>query len=289
MGEGSVPFAGGGYVTPFFDTARVEALAATLAQIVKPGNTVLELGAGAGNISLIAARYAKRVIAVEDDDSLHAIFASMLGSSTLTNIELVKPRTLLQFEPSETVDVLICELLSPALLAQPQAPVLNKFLRYLKPGGAVLPYGLTNMVTLVEAEFAPYGIPFRFPYRERDDLPMSSPKTAPVVLNQFAFVEGLPEQVHEHLTVTAIAGGICNAIRVESIVSIGADLAIKGSPILCTPLVVPLLENVPMAAGRRYHVEIAYEHALDVTDHPRFTATIEPANTEFSRRGTAAA
>jgi predicted RNA methylase len=289
MGEGSVPFAGGGYVTPFFDTARVEALAATLARVVKPGDTVLELGPGSGNISLIAAQYAKRVIAVEDDDSLHAIFASMLGSSTLTNIELVKPRTLLQFEPSETVDVLICELLSPALLAQPQAPVLNKFLRYLKPGGTVLPYGLTNTATLVEAEFAPYGIPFRFPYRERDDLPMSSPKTAPVVLNQFAFVEGLPEQVHEHVTMTAIAGGICNAIRVESIVSVGADLAIKGSPILCTPIVVPLLADVPMVASQRYHVEIAYEHARDVTDHPRFTATIEPADTEFSRRGTAAA
>lgn len=289
MGEAGVPFAGGGYVTPFFDTVRVEALAAALAQIVKPSDTVLELGAGAGNISLIAAHHARRVVAVEDDDSLHAIFAAMLGSSALANVELVKPQTLMEFEPSETVDVLICELLSPALLLQPQAPVINRFLRHLKPGGTVLPHGITNMVTLVEADFTPYGIPFRFPYRERDDLPTSSPKTAPAVLNRFIFAQGLPEQVREHVTVTAIAGGFCNAIRVESIVSIGADHAIKGSPILCTPIVVPLPEDVSLVAGRRYDVEIAYEHASDFTDHPRFAAAVRPADNELARRAGAAA
>jgi predicted RNA methylase len=276
MASERVSFAGGGYVSPFFDEERIAAVDSTLAEMVKPDHTVLEVGAGAGNISLIAAQYAKRVIAVEDDESLNAIFAAMLERSALAHVELMKVARLADFKPAEQVDILICELLSPALLLQPQAPALNGFLKYLKPGGAVVPHGITNMITLVQSDFAPYGIPFRFPYREREDLTVSSPKTAATVLNQFAFAEGLPDDVQETVSVTAIAGGICNAVRIESVVNIGPDRAIKGRPILCTPIVVPLSDDVMLAAGQQYDVDIAYQHATDLTDHPKFAASIRP-------------
>jgi hypothetical protein len=110
-----------------------------------------------------------------------------------------------------------------------------------------------------------------------------------MVLNRFIFAHGLPNHVREQVSVTAIAGGICNAIRVESLINIDADHAIKGSPILSTPIVMPLAEDVSIVAGRRYDVEITYEHAPDVTDHPRFTATLQPADDELARRANAAA
>jgi predicted RNA methylase len=277
MAGQTIPFAGGGYVTPFYDDARVRAMDAGFSRSISQSHSVLEVGAGSGNLSFIAAQYAGEVVGVEDDDSLVAIFASMLETFGKGNVELVKADNLHEYKPERTFDVLICEIVSAGLLLQPQAPLLNRYLKYLKPGGQVFPHGITNSITLVEADFAPYGIPFRFAYREREDLPVSTTKSATTLLNSFVFTEGLPGAVKKSVITTAISSGTCNAIRIESIINVSAEIAINGRPTLCPPVVVPLPDDMVLVAGRQYEVEISYEHASDVIDHPQVHTVIREA------------
>lgn len=54
-------------------------------------------------------------------------------------------------------DAVICDVLSTCLLQQPMAPILNNFLRQLRPTEIVIPMEICNFCSLVEADFAPAG------------------------------------------------------------------------------------------------------------------------------------
>jgi 16S rRNA (adenine1518-N6/adenine1519-N6)-dimethyltransferase len=64
------------------------AQAIVLAAGIQPGEVVVEIGAGLGALTLVAASRAERVIAVELDRGVHAALRGILESSGVSNVEL---------------------------------------------------------------------------------------------------------------------------------------------------------------------------------------------------------
>ena len=110
------------------DRERTEALMAAVERAVRPGDTVVEPGAGSGILSLAAAAAgAARVYAVE----LDPLLAGWLGQSVALNgfsdrITVVAGNAL-SVDLPRPADVVVAELIDTGLIDEVQVPVLNAF------------------------------------------------------------------------------------------------------------------------------------------------------------------
>jgi predicted RNA methylase len=267
--DSSAAFPGGGYITPFLDERRRDAFASALREVIRFDDLVMDVAAGTGALSLLAARHSRSVLALEDDERLAYIGNSMIaGSPYGGRIEQIVVPDLLRYEPPRLADVLICEVLSAGLLQQPQAPLLNHYLQFLRPGGLVVPAAITNLISMVHADFNPCGIGFKYPFRERTDLLRPVTKSEHKVLNSFAFDQPLPRDVRVSVAVEATVSGTVNALRIETHVALTGKVSLSDSDTLCPALIVPLSQEVEVVRNARYDVAMQYAHAMDVVDGP---------------------
>ena len=131
---------------------RLDQFAKAIASRVKPGDTVLDIGAGSGILSFLACQAgARRVYAIEATESLE--FARLLAAHNgfLDRIEFIgKPST--QVVLPERVDVIVGDIHDTFGL-QPRG--LGSFVdareRFLKPGGTLIPSGIQLMAVPVDA------------------------------------------------------------------------------------------------------------------------------------------
>ncbi len=219
----------------------------------------MEVASGTSPLSILAAQYASRIVAIEDDLEMFEIAKQMIASATnIDNIEIRLVDTLEDTMLHEMFDCLICEVLSAGLLLQPQVKLQNQFLQYLKPKGVTIPCGITNLVSLVVANFEPLGIHFRYPFREREDLECPILKTNNVILNDFCFNEQLPIEVTAQARVTAINSGLANALRFETVVHVSEEVSVSGTP----------------TSGQEYELNLQYNHAEEMIDIPNIEISI---------------
>ena len=130
---------------------RLDQFAKAIASRVKPGDTVVDLGAGSGILSFLACQAgARRVYAIEAGASLE--FARLLAASNgfQDRLEFIgKPST--QVVLPERVDAIVSDIHDTFGL-QPQglASFVDARERFLKPGGTLIPCGIQLMVVPVE-------------------------------------------------------------------------------------------------------------------------------------------
>ncbi len=136
------------------DRIRTEAFQRALEAVVQPGDVVLDVGAGTGILSLLAARAgAAKVYAVEQT-SIASLARRLIASNGFSDIVEVIPSDLVDVEPPEQVDVLVSEwlggfgidegLLEPVLIARD---------RWLKPEGVMIPAAVVAWTALVEDSY----------------------------------------------------------------------------------------------------------------------------------------
>jgi protein arginine N-methyltransferase 1 len=132
--------------------SRLDQFAAAIAARVRPGDTVVDLGAGSGILSFLACRAgARRVFAIESSPSLE--FARLLAARNgfADRMEFIgKPST--QVVLPERVDVIVGDIHDTFGL-QPMglAAMVDARDRFLKPGGALIPTSIRLMAVPVEA------------------------------------------------------------------------------------------------------------------------------------------
>lgn len=234
------------------DRSRTSAIFRALGQVLHPDTLFCELGCGSGIFSIFAARYAKKVYAIEIDPATARIAAANIAASPFADrIELIQGDAR-QVALPERVDVIFCEMMSIWAIEEPQVLVFNStHARLLKPGGLFLPQTIVNVV-----EVGFYN--FRFEDVEiRAATPLFAGISPPAVMtesrvaNRLDFSAPVSPDLGCELELPAIAEGVANCARLTSIVQMGPGVVFSGSDSLMPPTVVPLEEDILVRPGDR--------------------------------------
>ena len=122
------------------DRVRTEAFRRAIGTVVRPGDVVLDVGAGTGILSLFAAKAgAARVYAVER--TTVAVLAQELAAANgVAEIVQVIHGDVMDIELPERVDVIVSEWLGGFGIDEGMlVPVIAARDRWLKPGGVMIP------------------------------------------------------------------------------------------------------------------------------------------------------
>jgi len=136
------------------DRIRTEAFRRALETAVKPGDVVLDVGAGSGILSVFAARAgAARVYAVEQT-SVAVLAQQLAAANRVEEIVRVIHGDVLDIEPPERVDVVVSEWLGGFGIDEGMlVPVIAARDRWLKPGGVMIPHSVTAWAALVHDRY----------------------------------------------------------------------------------------------------------------------------------------
>lgn len=135
------------------DGVRMDAYARAIARVVKPGSVVVDIGAGTGIFSLLAARAgAKRVHAVDGNASVLLVPELAAANGFSDRIEVHHAMSF-DVELPERADVIVSDLRGSFPLYESHLETLaDAKERWLAPSGTLLPSHDDLFVALVESE-----------------------------------------------------------------------------------------------------------------------------------------
>jgi SAM-dependent methyltransferase len=168
------------------DPHRMDAYERAIRALVRPGDVVLDLGAGTGILALLAARAgAARVHAVESMP-IARLAAELARENRLDDRVTVHEADATRLDPVEPVDLVISDFLGCFLVDDDMIPAMAAAGRWVKPGGRFCPATVRLVVApFGDLAFAPiddladgfYGLTFHAAHRRavatayRADLP----------------------------------------------------------------------------------------------------------------------
>ena len=157
--------------TMICDRVRTDGFRRAIDSVVRPGDIVLDVGAGTGILSVFAARAgAARVYAVERT-AVAALAQELAAANGAAEIVQVIHGDVMDIELPERVDVIVSEWLGGFGIDEGMlVPVIAARDRLLKPGGVMIPRSVTAWAGLVHDRYLgetmgflrdnPYGLRF---------------------------------------------------------------------------------------------------------------------------------
>jgi protein arginine N-methyltransferase 1 len=248
------------------DEYRMSAFKAAINQAVFPGAKVVDLGGGTGVLSWFASTNASKVWCVElNPDLIREAERLLKLNPGSEKIELVHADAF-EYLPPEPVDVVICEMLHPAMLCEKQVHVIKSFKeRYLQRFGTSLPRFIPEAVLMAVQPlqqkhlfmdfYAPI-VQFQLPtYLQKDTTEFSSPQ----LYSTIDFVEAIADEFNWQGTFTLQKNGQVNALRfiTKNILAI----TIENNSFIEWQnhyLILPLAESIHAKADNRLHVSFNY-------------------------------
>ncbi len=242
------------------DRSRMEALHEAIDKTVEEGDTVADLGAGVGALSYMASKKAEQVYAVEVDREIHEKGQEIMQQENITNVEYIRGDAR-EVELPEEVDVVLCEMLDTALIAELQVPVMNHAFEELCASSAkAVPAKAKTTMCLIDADYEFYGGEFRIPHFEEYGSRESHTRSNEVTYHDVNFAEQNSDLVQETVRLEATETGLVNGIQLNTDVRFAEGMDLTGaSPWLNPPLNLPLDEDLELTKGDELSVEISYE------------------------------
>lgn len=245
------------------DEHRMNSFRDAIAEVVRSGMHVLELGAGTGVMSYFASQEGAYVTAVEREPGVLAAARMALTNAVGDKVRLVHAdaRT---YVPDEPVDVVICEMMHTGQFRERQVEVIGGFKeRYLKRFGAPLPRFIpeacVQAVQPIQQDFTFHGYAVAAPLFQ--DAFSVQPRTvelaAPRVFQQFFYDDPLPEICSADLEFVVERPGWLNAVRIITKNVLATRIAPPSSiDWLMGYLVVPL--TAPVFAEEQTRVRVSF-------------------------------
>jgi len=135
------------------DRPRTSAFEAAIAEVVKPGDVVIDVGAGTGILSIFAARAgARRVIAVERS-GMAQLARELIAHNGLQDVIEVFEGDAHDLVLDEKADVIVSEWLGHMAYVENMFDAVRAVRdAWLKPGGVMLPSGAQVFLAPIQAD-----------------------------------------------------------------------------------------------------------------------------------------
>ncbi|MET0285775.1 MAG: methyltransferase domain-containing protein [Polyangiales bacterium] len=245
------------------DARLLAAFREVILALVPEGSHVVELGGGTGVLSFFASQRARKVRCVERLPDTVATTRQLLRANGATAVEVVEADAL-NYLPDEPVDVLICELLYPALLREKQAQVLSAFkarhrVRFGRDVPLVIPEATQLAVQPVHQpyDFAGYHAPV--PLFFAPGAAANTQELGPAAL--YATLDYAHEyslRLHGDQRLRSERDGTLNALRFVTRNVLGA-LPRRSVDWAMHTLVLPLAEPLEVRRGQELRVTFEYD------------------------------
>ena len=244
-----------------FDRKRTTAFKRAIKASVRPGDVVVELGAGTGVLSLFAADAgAAKVYAVELDESNLRNLRATVDANGYADRVIVMPADATTVELPEPVDVIICEMIATALLEELQIPAMNNALGYAKPGARVVLQRYDIHGDLVDHKNDYYGKRFDVIRYEFPDKP--SLKSQPVTDRHTLAEVDFRQPIHDSLIAASfvlpvVRDGVVNGLRLSTNTIFADGSEFDFSISYSFPVILPVAET-EVERGDLFAVDISY-------------------------------
>lgn len=239
------------------DRKRTEGLRRVIEELVQPGMRVLDLGAGSGILSLLAARAGAIVTALEIQRA-PAELAQNLGTVYFPDRVTVIREEARQYKPEEPFDLILCEMIDTWLIRELQVQVMNHALEHcLAPGGQVMPLRACCYVEPVEVDYGVEGFEIPLPHYETSGMTVSKNIGERVQVKEFDFMTQEQPDVRLEASMSVFEYGVCNGLRLSMTVDLGAKLTLKGSDWFSPALILPVVPQ-PLTPGGELAIRIEY-------------------------------
>ncbi|MHA2004833.1 MAG: 50S ribosomal protein L11 methyltransferase [Candidatus Thorarchaeota archaeon] len=152
MDEYSTPFSILHAASLLSHRSRLSKFDEALKRVMTEDSYVVDLGTGTGVLAMMAARAgAKKVTAVEIDRISVEYAKNAIKQNGLEDVIEVVRSHYANFKPREKADIVTCEMLSSAMLVEPQVPASQWAMEsILKDKGILLPRSATVYIAPVE-------------------------------------------------------------------------------------------------------------------------------------------
>lgn len=155
------------------DIERTMTFKQSIHQTVRPGDTVLDAGAGSGILAFFAAQAgARKVIAVEVDQGLAHLIRQNAELNGLADVVEVICADVRDLPIADHVDVVIAEMIETWLLDELQIPALNALRRsgVISDRTKIIPQAYRAEISFGAVNFHRYGFEIPFPIHNWPDL-----------------------------------------------------------------------------------------------------------------------
>ncbi len=137
------------------DRVRTEAFRRAIESVVRPGDIVLDVGAGSGILSLFAARAGAACVYAVERTTVAAVAQGLAAANGAAEIVQVFHGDVMEIELPGRVDVIVSEWLGGFGIDEGMlGPVIAARDRWLKPGGVMIPRLVTAWTALVDDQYS---------------------------------------------------------------------------------------------------------------------------------------
>jgi predicted RNA methylase len=244
-----------------YDRQRVEYLKQAIFEAVHPGDVVVDAGSGTGVLGLLAVQAgASKVYCIEPNTEYTEVIKRNAKTNGMQGRVIVIQGDATSISLPESVDVIICEVISGGFFYEPQLQIMHNMRRFLRPGGRAVPAAMDNFIELVDAQDELYGLKFNHDTRHQtlNDISLTTKSKFLAV----DFLQNVPFSISAEKILRCITPGKANAIRVPYAIYF-SDSVIGTEPtdFLLNPQVIFLDEPLWLHSGSYYKVSLAYEAA----------------------------
>ena len=249
------------------DTERTGAFRDAIEAAVKPGDVVLDLGSGSGIMALLAIQAgAGRVFSVEVGPYLSRISRQVFDDSGHGDriISVRADARKLDLSVVDKPDVVICEMITTALIGEMQGPVMRSLRRsgVIDDATRVVPATLSTSLTLVNADFVRYGIDLHFPmfvdYFARTFDHRFEPLSQGEMVHRVAFSEEFTEAIRIDARIRIANSGRLNGILLTSATDFVGGGNLGSCVSYCQPVIIPVRPEMDAVAGDTMRVTLRY-------------------------------
>ncbi len=136
------------------DRVRTEAFRRAIDAVVRPGDVVLDVGAGSGILSVFAARAGAAHVYAVEQTSVAVLAQQLAAANGVEEIVHVIHGDILDVEPPERVEVIVSEWLGGFGIDEGMLGAVTAARdRWLKPGGVMIPRSVTAWAALVHDRY----------------------------------------------------------------------------------------------------------------------------------------